>query len=193
MTNQQRVQRGLGPLEAPAEGDDSPCVDENFEQDFYENYDNLSENENFSGEDKSNKKQVYSRKKTNDRVYSCKHCGKVSSSKGNLKKHEVLHLSVKPWQCKICNCNFNQARDLKAHQMQKHSGERPHICKVNRSSFLILVCIMFQKVGLQSCDIFLTLCFIYNNQIILGATLAFQSLLANRNFLFAFKCRKRIK
>ena len=55
MTNQQRVQRGLGPLEAPAEGDDSPCVDENFEQDFYENYDNLSENENFSGEDKSNK------------------------------------------------------------------------------------------------------------------------------------------
>ena len=100
---------------------------------------------------------------------------------------------MKPWQCKICNCNFNQARDLKAHQMQKHSGERPHICKVNRSSFLILVCIMFQKVGFQSCDIFLTLCFIYNNQIILGATLAFQSLLANRNFLFAFKCRKRIK
>ena len=60
----------------------------------------------------------------------CDECGKILSSKGNLKKHKVLHLSDKPWKCNECNLTFNQARDLNTHKMQKHTNERPHVCKV---------------------------------------------------------------
>ena len=69
---------------------------------------------------------------------SCDICGKILSSKGNLKKHQVLHSSVKPWQCKECNVSFNQARDLNTHKMQKHSEERPHTCKVMNNYFVTL-------------------------------------------------------
>jgi KRAB domain-containing zinc finger protein len=71
--------------------------------------------------------------KVNATTYTCSHCGKILSSKGNLKKHEVIHSDVKPWQCKECGANYNRARDLKTHQMQKHSGERPHIGKASSS------------------------------------------------------------
>ena len=67
-------------------------------------------------------------------TFSCDVCGKVLSSKGNLKKHKVVHLSEKPWQCKECQMSFNQARDLNSHIMQKHSEERPHVCKVKLSN-----------------------------------------------------------
>ncbi len=56
---------------------------------------------------------------------SCDICGKILSSKGNLKKHQVLHSSVKPWECKECNLSFNQARDLNTHKMQKIGNTRP--------------------------------------------------------------------
>jgi uncharacterized Zn-finger protein len=65
-------------------------------------------------------------------IFSCDICGKVLSSKGNLKKHKVVHSNVKPWQCKECPMTFNQARDLNSHKMQNHSEERPHVCKVTR-------------------------------------------------------------
>jgi len=132
LTNQQRIQKGLEPAEA-ASAENLDDEAEKFDQDVFENVASESESEIITeAADKSGKRKVNSRKKSENQVYSCKHCGKVLSSRGNLKKHEIIHLNVKPWQCKDCNLTFNQARDLKTHQMQKHSGERPHSCKVKQ-------------------------------------------------------------
>merc|ERR1712086_1133422 len=41
----------------------------------------------------------------------------------------IVHDESKKFECTICQAKFNQQRDLKNHKMQKHTGERPHICK----------------------------------------------------------------
>ena len=62
--------------------------------------------------------------------HSCGVCGKVVSSRGALVKHMVRHRDKKPFQCGECSLQFNQNRDLKTHIMQKHTGQRPHVCGI---------------------------------------------------------------
>lgn len=68
--------------------------------------------------------------KSGQAIFECESCGKSLSSKGNLKKHKVLHQKEKPFSCDICKSTYNQVRDLKNHIMKAHTGERPHKCKV---------------------------------------------------------------
>ena len=61
--------------------------------------------------------------------FECPICHKILSSRGNLNKHAILHDDSKKFECDICEAKFNQSRDLKSHKMQKHTGERPYVCK----------------------------------------------------------------
>ena len=76
-------------------------------------------------ENKSVKKQH----KSGPKKYECKICSKILSCRGNLNKHMILHDASKKFECSICQAKFNQSRDLKNHKMQKHTGERPYVCK----------------------------------------------------------------
>ena len=52
---------------------------------------------------------------------------------------EELHYITqekKPFQCQECSQNFNQARDLKTHKMQRHSNVRPHVCGICGKGFV---------------------------------------------------------
>ena len=68
-------------------------------------------------------------KRGGPKKYECKICSKILSCRGNLNKHMIVHDESKKFECTICQVKFNQQRDLKNHKMQKHTGERPHICK----------------------------------------------------------------
>ena len=67
--------------------------------------------------------------KSGPKKYECKICSKILSCRGNLNKHMIVHDESKKFECTICQVKFNQQRDLKNHKMQKHTGERPYICK----------------------------------------------------------------
>ncbi len=78
-----------------------------------------------------NKKDAPSSSSSSDRVsLTCGVCQKTFASKGNLVKHSVRHSEEKPFKCKECGQSFNQKRDLRSHEMQRHTGERPHVCNV---------------------------------------------------------------
>lgn len=67
--------------------------------------------------------------KPTEKKYQCPICQKVLSCQGNLTKHMIIHDPKKKFECPDCDAKFNQKRDLKTHQMQKHTGERPYKCK----------------------------------------------------------------
>ena len=68
--------------------------------------------------------------------FECQVCHKVLSSRGNLNKHLVIHDESKKFKCDQCEAKFNQVRDLNTHIMSKHTGERPHICKICGKGFV---------------------------------------------------------
>ena len=53
------------------------------------------------------------------RRYVCRFCYNTFSLRCNLKRHERLHVGVKPYNCKVCNKSFARSTDLKLH-MHKH-------------------------------------------------------------------------
>jgi hypothetical protein len=141
LTELQKIKNGFPPTKAsikeiptpappspPPTSESKEEVRSESEMDQYEF--ELSEDESVVDTDIQVLKEDKKISKSKPEKLSCDICGKILSSKGNLKKHQVLHSSVKPWECKECNISFNQARDLNTHKMQKHSEERPHTCKV---------------------------------------------------------------
>ncbi|KAL6083883.1 hypothetical protein STEG23_030459, partial [Scotinomys teguina] len=85
---------------------------------------------------------------TEEKPYTCQHCGKdfsVSSSctrhdrghnaekqftfyyHSHLKSHDQIHTGEKPYACEHCGKAFNQCSDLKSHE-QFHTGEKPYAC-----------------------------------------------------------------
>lgn len=58
----------------------------------------------------------------------CNACGKVFSTKYNLRKHvEALHLKLKPYDCPLCRRQFayqhSRAQHLQAHVQGKRNSE----------------------------------------------------------------------
>ena len=55
---------------------------------------------------------------------SCK-CFKIFSLRSYLKRNQLIHVGVKPFQCHDCEMKFVQSSHLKLHQGSKHTLERP--------------------------------------------------------------------
>lgn len=63
----------------------------------------------------------------NKNTFTCKHCKKEFTLKGNLKRHILTHAGVKPYICGICNKGFSRKADLEIHN-RVHTGEKPYEC-----------------------------------------------------------------
>ncbi|EWM27105.1 c2h2-type zinc finger-containing protein [Nannochloropsis gaditana] len=61
-------------------------------------------------------------------VFSCLHCDKTFTLKGNLKRHLFTHDGVKPFACGVCNKTFSRKADLEIH-VRVHTGEKPYACE----------------------------------------------------------------
>ena len=137
LTNQQRLEKGLAAEPVPEKTETAKAGSENDSEEYFDTID-VGHKEDDDDDNEAEADAVAESKADvpDAKVFSCRHCGKMLSSKGNLKKHEVIHSEVKPWRCGDCGFTFNRARDLKTHRMQKHSSERPHVCNV---SIIIIV------------------------------------------------------
>ncbi|PPQ77678.1 hypothetical protein CVT25_011113 [Psilocybe cyanescens] len=71
-------------------------------------------------------------KKTDSRQWSCTECPKSFGRKGDLTRHELLHLGVKPHVCTTPGCGkaFSQFSGLKTHQ-NVHTKAKPYVCQLD--------------------------------------------------------------
>lgn len=71
---------------------------------------------------------------TSARSHMCPECGKSFSQRGNLNRHRLIHLGVKPFRCSQCGKAFNQKIHLDKHE-RTHTGERPFECDMCGKAF----------------------------------------------------------
>ena len=67
--------------------------------------------------------------------FQCDMCGKSLSSKRNLQRHYWTHTGERPFQCNVCEQEFNRREILREHIRRRHTGEKPHTCAECNKSF----------------------------------------------------------
>ncbi|XP_008063360.1 zinc finger protein 710-like [Carlito syrichta] len=71
---------------------------------------------------------------TSVRPYQCHICFKTFVQKQTLKTHMIVHSPVKPFKCKVCGKSFNRMYNLLGH-MHLHAGSKPFKCPYCSSKF----------------------------------------------------------
>ncbi|OQR68284.1 zinc finger protein-like, partial [Tropilaelaps mercedesae] len=66
--------------------------------------------------------------------WPCEECGKVCSTKGNLKSHKVTHLGIKLFECFICEKRFTTNSNLKQHLIVHDGKYNGHQAKRKRGT-----------------------------------------------------------
>ncbi|XP_022669643.1 zinc finger protein 77-like isoform X3 [Varroa destructor] len=66
--------------------------------------------------------------------WPCEECGKVCSTKGNLKSHKVTHLGIKLFECFICEKRFTTNSNLKQHLIVHDGKYNGHQTKRKRGA-----------------------------------------------------------
>ena len=64
-----------------------------------------------------------------EKIFKCKTCDKIFSSKSNLIQHVKTHEDLKAFKCDVCLKAFNQKSNLIKHY-RTHKGEKPFACQV---------------------------------------------------------------
>ena len=67
-------------------------------------------------------------------IFECPTCGKSFHCKDNLRQHEKIHLTVKPFPCNQCPKSYVRNADLQIHQKATHLGVR-FPCKLCNKSY----------------------------------------------------------
>lgn len=62
--------------------------------------------------------------------FKCDVCAREFTLSANLKRHMLIHASVRPFQCHVCFKTFVQKQTLKTH-MIVHLPVKPFKCKVS--------------------------------------------------------------
>ncbi|XP_017060892.1 zinc finger protein weckle-like isoform X1 [Drosophila ficusphila] len=66
--------------------------------------------------------------------FVCNICGKKLHTRGNLKKHKVMHSEERRLKCDVCGALFKRSKTFKNHLLS-HTGLRPYVCNYCEKSF----------------------------------------------------------
>lgn len=77
--------------------------------------------------------------------FKCDVCSRAFTVSANLKRHMLIHTSVRPFQCHICFKTFVQKQTLKTH-MIVHLPVKPFKCKVRFCVHNLPALLTFLKV-----------------------------------------------
>ena len=50
----------------------------------------------------------------------CKQCGKLFKTGERLRRHELIHLAMRPWECSVCGKSYHRKDKLNSHFKTKH-------------------------------------------------------------------------
>lgn len=73
--------------------------------------------------------------------FKCDVCAREFTLSANLRRHMLIHASVRPFQCHVCFKSFVQKQTLKTH-MIVHLPVKPFKCKVRLQTFCELTFVM---------------------------------------------------
>ncbi|KAL2085264.1 hypothetical protein ACEWY4_018584 [Coilia grayii] len=84
--------------------------------------------EEFRPEEKDDKESLRGGRRQGDKTKPmCSQCGKLFSEISSLRRHQRIHIGLKPYECMLCNRTFRQCNQLKTH-LRIHTGEKPFKC-----------------------------------------------------------------
>ncbi|XP_004866617.1 zinc finger protein 584 isoform X2 [Heterocephalus glaber] len=82
-------------------------------------------------------------------AHVCGECGKAFNYASKLRKHQKIHMGIRPFQCSECGKTFSRKDALALHE-RTHTGERPYECSRCGKAFSVLsTLIRHRKVHLR--------------------------------------------
>lgn len=92
-----------------------------------------AEKKNFDTEEDIDKPST-SKESLIRKIFSCEHCDKTFTHKGDFNKHLRKHTGEQPFHCPVCNRKFAHTSNLARH-LRVHSGDKPFHCERCNKSF----------------------------------------------------------
>ncbi|CAG9568325.1 unnamed protein product [Danaus chrysippus] len=89
-----------------------------------------------NGDDLPKKKRGRKKKEYegDSKIHQCDVCGKILSTKSNLKAHKICHTDLRPYKCEFCPSAFRGHSALFQHK-KVHTGETPYHCEYCSKQF----------------------------------------------------------
>jgi hypothetical protein len=69
-----------------------------------------------------------------NKKYACPVCDKSFSTEFSLRRHMLIHNSVKPYECSFCGRSFSDRSNFMKHE-PRHSGLKPYACDLCKTAY----------------------------------------------------------